>query len=1269
MRRRIIWLGLCVLMVISLLPISSTLAAPAYDVIRVRLSIGTVTSFPFFIDGNYSVEQDSSVQLDRQLYTVKAEGGSLGLYLGSTRLYSGSTITIKQHAPTGGLNNFIYLNNTAHGYNRYLGDLVFYNNGGNVQAVNHVYLEEYLYGVVPHEMSDSWPAHALRAQAIAARSYAVKYIKTSGNYDLGDTSSDQVYEGYDPSYANSIAAVNATSKQVVTYGGSVVTTYFSASNGGWTEIPLHNWSGGTDLPYFQIREDSFDVANPSSLYETVFFPTVISEAAPVTATANTSGTPNAANAIEYIKQAIVDSAQLSGLGINSTDDFQLAGVTDIEPDPTPQPQESEPDPTETAELTPQPEESEPAPTETAEVTPQPEESEPVIAETPKVTPQPEEETTPQPTPTPTEQAIAADATLNDATPPAAPQLALTVTSSTSITASWEAVPDADGYELWRGTQKFGAYTLVTDTAATGYTDTGLTTGKTYYYKVLAYVNGDPDRVYSSESVIQSAAPDSLFSLTGVTALVAHTPDTDGVYNDRLTQYSTIQCADFIKATGTFSVDVSGTPVTVSDVELDLRYLDASNGIDTYKVFNNASLRIFVVQAENRSGVDGFSISQKRYGHGIGLSQRGAQQRANSGQTYAQILDFYYPGTTLTTLDISKPTLTTRTTPSITNAAVTASDYVNVRSGPSTSYSVLGRLPDGARINVTQINASPGWHAIDYGGTTAYLSADYVNVTGAVYTITTAVNDPAFGNVTGGGAYIEGTAVNIRAIPYDGYRFVRWQESGSASAQYSLVVTENRTLTAEFAPIDAVTGLTANSAGYDRVELNWTAVEGASGYEIYRGTSRNGTYSLAGTGGAASYTDSGLKTGKAYYYKVRAYCSARTATTYGDFSTIESAVPTLDIPYVNPVSTSHTAIRASWTAVPGANGYEVWFATQKFGTYSLKYTSNSSAAGSYTRSGLVTDKVYYIKARAFRLVDGEKIYGEYSTIQSTAAGRPSMYITQVSSTSAKITWIPVSGSSGYEVWRSTQKNGTYALKYTASASASSWTNKNLTTGKAYYYKVRAYRMINGSKVYSQFSAINSIATTGTVPDIPSELEAPDINPVSTSHTAINTSWSAVPGADGYEVWYATQKYGTYSLKHTSNSGAAGDWTCTGLVTDKVYYIKVRAFQLSGGETAYGDFSAVQSTAPGRPSIYITRMSSTSAKITWMPVSGSSVYEVWRGTQKNGTYALKYTGSASSTGWTNSSLTTGKAYYYKVRAYRTVGGDKAYSQFSAVNSVIP
>ena len=318
---------------------------------------------------------------------------------------------------------------------------------------------------------------------------------------------------------------------------------------------------------------------------------------------------------------------------------------------------------------------------------------------------------------------------------------------------------------------------------------------------------------------------------------------------------------------------------------------------------------------------------------------------------------------------------------------------------------------------------------------------------------------------------------------EGTIFVKENEStcvtlvtGSGGSIDQVVTPVTGSFTAAVAePPSAPTEISAVPAGFNAIKVSWSAVPGVGGYEVYCGTSKNGTYSkvYTATSGQLSYTHSGRTWDKTYYYKVRAYKALGSAKLYSSDSTTCSSQPGAVPPGNSLAATSYTAIRVYWTAVPGASGYEVWQATQKFGTYSRKYTSASGNAGSYTKSSLTTDKAYYFKVRSFLTVNGEKIYSDYSSINSTAPGRPSMSVTRASSTSSKISWYTVSGSAGYEVWRSTQKNGTYALKYSGSSSVSSWTNKNLTTGKAYYYKVRAYRNVSGKKVYGQFSSINSV----------------------------------------------------------------------------------------------------------------------------------------------------------------------------------------------------
>jgi stage II sporulation protein D len=118
-------------------------------------------------------------------------------------------------------------------------------------AVNHVDLEEYLYSVLGAEMSANWPLEALKAQAVAARTYALYKSATGGNsvYDVGDTTTWQVYKGLESEAETTRTAVRETAGQVMTYNGQVILAVFHAASGGHTENVEDIWSN--PLPYLR----------------------------------------------------------------------------------------------------------------------------------------------------------------------------------------------------------------------------------------------------------------------------------------------------------------------------------------------------------------------------------------------------------------------------------------------------------------------------------------------------------------------------------------------------------------------------------------------------------------------------------------------------------------------------------------------------------------------------------------------------------------------------------------------------------------------------------------------------------------------------------------------------------------------------------------------------------------------------------------------------------------------------------------------------------
>jgi SpoIID/LytB domain protein len=142
---------------------------------------------------------------------------------------------------------------------RYRGSIQVDVNAGKLRAINMVGLEQYLYGVVPSEMPYTWHPEALKAQAIAARSYALATRRT-GAFDLYPDTRSQVYLGIEHEKPSTNAAVNATAGQVVLYDGEVAKTYFFSSSGGRTASADDVW--GEPVPYLVSVPDPYDSISP-----------------------------------------------------------------------------------------------------------------------------------------------------------------------------------------------------------------------------------------------------------------------------------------------------------------------------------------------------------------------------------------------------------------------------------------------------------------------------------------------------------------------------------------------------------------------------------------------------------------------------------------------------------------------------------------------------------------------------------------------------------------------------------------------------------------------------------------------------------------------------------------------------------------------------------------------------------------------------------------------------------------------------------------------
>lgn len=168
---------------------------------------------------------------------------------------------------------------------------------------------------------------------------------------------------------------------------------------------------------------------------------------------------------------------------------------------------------------------------------------------------------------------------------------------------------------------------------------------------------------------------------------------------------------------------------------------------------------------------------------------------------------------------------------------------------------------------------------------------------------------------------------------------------------------------------------------------------------------------------------------------------------------------------------------------------------------------------------------------------------------------------------------------------------------------------------------------------------------------------------TAYNALTLKWRKSANAQGYFIYRATSKNGTYKRVKIIKNVNTTSWKNTGLTCGTTYYYKIRAYRQAGTSKKYSAYTAIKSckTKPATPSV-----SSTAGmrKITvkWNKVTGATRYVVYRATTKNGKYKKLATLKSSRRSYTNTKLTSKKAYYYKVRAYRTVKGKNYYSNYS-------
>ncbi len=186
----------------------------------------------------------------------RIEGGILAVAVaGETMTLNGETLAGGGVVVTPSLNGKLKVDGKS-----YRGEIrIIKSKKGGIDLINTLNLEEYLYGVVPKEMSPGWPLEALKAQAVVARTFALyqKEKNRESEFDVSATTMSQVYGGFEAETASAIRAVDNTKGQVLYHNGKRILAYYHSNSGGATEDAKNVWTA--DIPYLKGIPDEYSM--------------------------------------------------------------------------------------------------------------------------------------------------------------------------------------------------------------------------------------------------------------------------------------------------------------------------------------------------------------------------------------------------------------------------------------------------------------------------------------------------------------------------------------------------------------------------------------------------------------------------------------------------------------------------------------------------------------------------------------------------------------------------------------------------------------------------------------------------------------------------------------------------------------------------------------------------------------------------------------------------------------------------------------------------
>lgn len=803
-----------------------------------------------------------------------------------------------------------------------------------------------------------------------------------------------------------------------------------------------------------------------------------------------------------------------------------------------------------------------------------------------------------------------------------------------VSLSWSPVTSAVSYSVWRATSPGGPYTLL-DLPAAGpsITDTGLTDGTTYFY-VVQTMSTTPgaysDEVATTPSPLLPAAPTNVAAGPGSTWAA-------------LTWHPSAGATGYAVYRGT----TTGGPYAFAGMSRTTRFEDfnLANGTTyTYRVaaVNDAGQGALSAETAAAVAADAPPHAPVVTARKTGTGEIQLDWTAPAGAVSYSIHRSGISGGAYT--DLGAQTTTGFNDTGLTNGETYfyVVDAHNASSSAARSNEVAVTpvlvLPAPANVTVIPGNtqATINWHPVV--GATDY----YVDVRDA----------PGGSYVTGGSA--GGPGFTATGLTNGTTYYVTVQSVGGtvSAASGSLAFTPSAAL-----PLYPE-NLSAPASGNTRASLLWSPVSGAAGYQIFRRTDGapwpgSPVAIVSGT----LYTDGGLTNNTRYYYRVAAINDAGA----GAWTLAEIPAAPKDTAPPAPTgvvaSPGNTEAKVMWQPVPGAGSYYITFATRPGGDY---VAGGFSSDPGFTATGLTNGTPYYVRVQTVAASGSSAFSAETAVTPSVTLPLAPQNVSApvIGNTQVSLQWSPVSGASGYVIFRS-DAGAAWPDAPHAAVTGTLFTDAQVSNGARYSYRVAA---VNGSGSGAWSASAVAVTPGPAVPLAPLGVA------VLPGNTEATLTWHPAEGATDYYVTVSDAAGGGHVTG--GFAGSQLSYKASGLVNGRPYFFRVQA--TAGGASA---FSHELTTAPAADlplaptSFSAAVVGNTEVSLQWPAVSGADGYLVRRraaGDTWDGATAFSVTGGL----FTDTGLTNGATYVYAVSATAGAGsGAWAAGEVSATPTGVP